>query len=414
MRFWFARLTIIPTPKAVAIAAIAATCAWAGSLLGLFPLFVFAVALGIILLTALAMAMLGGLRSWKIERTMEPVPPSVGDAVTVQIRANALGLFSPSLALFERTPWGTRRIGIAGSSWSPRRGGEMRGRQSNTEGPLSAQWEIFAAARGLLEAGPGQVFRHDLFGLFRRRVGEVPTTRVIVHPARFPLSVIGLVEQGRTGSATDPLASGNLGDMRTYVPGDDPRRVNWKLSARSLSSGNLTITELERSSTSPSVDVVLELDQLAVNHGNPPEPTSERELAISIAASLIEGFANARVLPSGSVALVIAVNDRELERCTGVAEALDTLALLESLEAVNSRAVVRDRDPAVLRDTNRPITRIVITGPKSHATGRITIRSGPPPSSDFGVPTDDVWFVRSTAELARHLDVLSKRMDRHG
>jgi uncharacterized protein (DUF58 family) len=433
------QLTIVPTSKALAVATTAALTAWAGSLFGLFALYAFAVGLAVIIAVGLFASLFGGLRSWTIERSMAPLPPTAGDDVTVRIVARPRSIVAPSLALFERTPWGTRRLGIAG-------------RYRAKGDPVAVQWSVPTTSRGVLDAGPGQVFRHDVFGLFRRRVGEVPVTSVVVHPARFLVPAALLLERAGYGTAIPNRSGPGGSDMRAYVPGDDPRRVNWKLSARTLATGSLTVAEAERATAVHRLDVVLELDRLAYEVSDDVDSPggAERELAVSVAASVYQALALHTASDTPTTALVLARDGHEIRRCTDLRDALDTLAMLESFEHGGADAARRESDPrrssgrgrrAAGRTADRTAGRtafsasaerrsghapnnvyrdaIVVTGANATSSGRITIRcaagsiepvglTGPvglsAPATFGGVrPRDHALVVRSEADLLHAL-----------
>jgi uncharacterized protein (DUF58 family) len=89
--------------------------------------------------------------------------------------------------------------------------------------------------RGVLRVGPVGLRTTDPFGLFSRFRQLGGETLVHVHPAAHPLAPL---PSARAGSP-DGLPVDSKSDdgvtfhaLREYVPGDDPRRLHWRSSAR--------------------------------------------------------------------------------------------------------------------------------------------------------------------------------------
>ncbi len=356
------RLTVIPTPKAVLLALAAAGSAWAGALLGVFALFAFAVGIATLLVLGLLSVFAGGARSWKIARVLTPAMPQVGDSVSVEITAAPNRLLAPTLALFEPTPWGTRRLGLSSTV--------------ATKEPLRVGWNLTPTMRGLLRAGPGLLFRHDLFSLFRRRIADLPATEITVLPrtVRFDpehlLRMMGI-------QAVGPAESSELHDMRTYVPGDDPRRVNWKASARTMSSGTLIVADNRSYGGRSEVRVQLDVDSLPpTDVGDDYESTDSRELAISVAASIVAELATVSHegvgRPGTQCILEIYEQSQLLHRSDDAQQNVVALALLESLERpATTNALVGNVSTL---DGGPSNATILITGSKSIRTAALTFR----------------------------------------
>jgi uncharacterized protein (DUF58 family) len=159
-------------------------------------------------------------------------------------------------------------------------------------------WPAEAHERGEFQAGPVSISGPGPFGLRPwRRMVPAPFT-VIAYPASRPLSLAH-----RRGLASGAIASANRLDedvtryrsLREYVPGDEPRRISWKVSAR---LGGLFSVEYAPSISVPAL-VLLDLAE-------PDYPVAHRqammERAIETAASLATHFAE-RKQPVGLVAV---------------------------------------------------------------------------------------------------------------
>jgi uncharacterized protein (DUF58 family) len=123
------------------------------------------------------------------------------------------------------------------------------------------QWQGYCSERGIFQLGPAQVSAADPLGLFPVALAGGGQTRLFVYPApaRF-------TEKSPGGLPLGKLLTPNLlyedltrrRSIRDYRSGDEPRRINWKLSAR---SGSLMVNEFEASLAYPLV-VFLNLDPL--------------------------------------------------------------------------------------------------------------------------------------------------------
>jgi uncharacterized protein (DUF58 family) len=194
-------------------------------------------------------------------------------------------------------------------------------------------WTAEAHERGEFHAGPVTVSGPGPLGLRPwQRTVKAPL-RVIAYPATRPLSLVH-----RRGLASGAIASASRLDedvtryrsLREYVPGDEPRRISWKVSAR---LGALYSVEYAPSLTVPAL-VLLDLVE-------PHYPVARRqpmiERAVEMAASLVTHFAGIKQ-PVGLVAAA-AIPGREgfpaLPLRVGPGHAV---AILETLALVRSRA----------------------------------------------------------------------------
>ncbi len=89
--------------------------------------------------------------------------------------------------------------------------------------------------RGVLRIGPAGLCTTDPLGLFSRyqQLGE--PVRIHVHPASYPLTPLPSVRSSSPdGLPVDSRTEGGVTfhALREYVPGDDPRHLHWRSSAR--------------------------------------------------------------------------------------------------------------------------------------------------------------------------------------
>ena len=86
---------------------------------------------------------------------------------------------------------------------------------------------------GKTEFGAAELRLRDPFALSERRLSSLTTLRVKPRLLRLPRLLISQPEEleQRTGARTYLGERTPNGELRAYLPGDDVRRVNWKVSA---------------------------------------------------------------------------------------------------------------------------------------------------------------------------------------
>jgi uncharacterized protein (DUF58 family) len=111
--------------------------------------------------------------------------------------------------------------------------------------------------RGRLPLGPLTVERRDPLGLFVWAQRQTADAVLWVHPRVHPLPVlpVGIVLDYE-GRASDNARLGTVtfSALREYVPGDDPRHIHWRSTAR---VGTLVVRE-HVDTTEPTTSVVLD------------------------------------------------------------------------------------------------------------------------------------------------------------
>lgn len=145
--------------------------------------------------------------------------------------------------------------------------------------------------RGRYRIGPLALERSDPFGLTRRRLTLGEPVDVLVHPATEPV-----LDQVLSRAWEDPPIRPKVSKrwptgfefygLRDYVAGDDPRRINWRATARSLDLETGTGRYLVRESEQGITDRVnIFLDTSREGH-SPGEVSETFELGVRAAASL--------------------------------------------------------------------------------------------------------------------------------
>ena len=109
-------------------------------------------------------------------------------------------------------------------------------------------WEATLPRRGRQRLGGVRVTTRFPFGIFLKASQLAMQEEVLVYPALEPVSSARLRELGGSG-ATHTRRRGrgtDLHNLRDYRPGDDPRLIHWKSTAK---AGALTVRELEAETT---------------------------------------------------------------------------------------------------------------------------------------------------------------------
>lgn len=98
------------------------------------------------------------------------------------------------------------------------------------------RYRVRAIARGAYSFGPMTVRVGDPFGILTRETTANVTATLLVHPLVAPIERFGLASKAPFGDRKsprrlleDPL---RVSGIRDYEPGDEPRRIHWKATAR--------------------------------------------------------------------------------------------------------------------------------------------------------------------------------------
>jgi uncharacterized protein (DUF58 family) len=117
-------------------------------------------------------------------------------------------------------------------SWHGRRIGDIR--LPMPHGTSQTRLTFHAAHRGVYEGTGALLEAHDLLGLTAHRLWLPHQDRLTVYPALRPVrELAGLVEQSDEAAidSRKRRRSEELLEARKYYPGDDVRRLNWKVFA---------------------------------------------------------------------------------------------------------------------------------------------------------------------------------------
>jgi uncharacterized protein (DUF58 family) len=261
--------------------------------------------------------------------------------------------------------------------------------------PEVVRYTVENPRRGIYKGGGFVVESRAPFGLFYGRRREWAASDIVVYPRTFdvaglpPTAVVDAEWGDRSASST--LHRGHGGEfwgLREYRPGDPPRLVAWKRSARDLLAGRLAVVELAQETHPPFV-VTLDLDARA--------PQEVREMVVSIAASLLlyglrEGReVRAQAGPENPSFPREATPDHALTWCAGLRTS-------------------RPPDPVGASVEIRPSTRKHATAGKpqlsaseAHAVVLVSCHEFAGPSGTWMSPEEEVEFIDKTEANGRRV-----------
>ena len=157
-------------------------------------------------------------------------------------------------------------------------------------GPVYIDGHWSPVKRGWNGMGPLEAISRYPFGLVSASIRLAETEPVLVHPATAPIHWEPLLKAipwrprdrrdhlaGSRVARHRPFAQEEFHAMRGFRPGDSPRLIHWRTSAR---RGTLIVREFE---DPPNRELVLDFDPME-------SPEKFRESAISFVASFLHGW----------------------------------------------------------------------------------------------------------------------------
>jgi len=235
-----------------------------------------------------------GIRVWwdfcfaglTYERTLSATRALHGDEVTLELRAiNAKPLPITKLEVVDDVTMNVLPQGMR-LEFSERQ--NMRGMRSffslGMYERVQYRYVIPARTRGLHRIGPAALSASDPFGMVSRRMTIPTSDSFIVYPRVVPVSTVVVPARQPFGDfapvqpvVEDPM---RMAGVREYVPGDSPRRIHWRATAR---VGRLQ-TRVYEPSASPIAAVFL--DTITFSHMWEGQNAALLELAVTVTASI--------------------------------------------------------------------------------------------------------------------------------
>ncbi|HEV7886579.1 MAG TPA: DUF58 domain-containing protein [Acidimicrobiales bacterium] len=218
-------------------------------------------------------------------------------------------------------------------------------------------YRLSAGRRGVHSVGPLVAEWSDPFGLTRHRVELVTAASLIVHPSTEPVTDRIASREWEDPPVRPPVSKPwptgfEFYGMRDYVSGDDPRRIVWRVAARS-EDPRYVVREAEQGITD-RVRLFLDTDQEWHSPASSGQPSETFELAVRAAASLAS-----KHLHDG-FAVSVDANDRRL--AAGVRGRTGTIPMLDALAGVSvGRAPLKDALGRLLYEPGGNAHNVVIT-----------------------------------------------------
>ena len=146
--------------------------------------------------------------------------------------------------------------------------------------PTAVRYAVRPAARGDRALGPLWVFAASPLGLFRRRAAHAEGAILRVYPDTARLLRAGALDPKRVLALLGQKPARRRGDgmefesLRDYVPGDDPRRLDWAASARRARP----VVRVHRHERNHAVMIAIDASRLmAARSEEPPRSIAARE-----------------------------------------------------------------------------------------------------------------------------------------
>jgi len=218
---------------------------------------------------------------------------------------------------------------------------------------------IAAKRRGVIDVGPMTIGRGDPVGVLRREITWPGIQRIYVHPVtvRIPSTSAGLIRD-LEGMPTNDIVDADLSfhAIREYVPGDSPRHIHWRSTAK---TGKIMVRQYEESRRS-RIALLLGLNDL-----DEYADDDEFEMAVSAASSLgVQGIRDGRdVLITASAD--IPEFSRTVVHSIQTIPTLTAKSMLDSMSAVEaSSRAMRIEDVSTLTVNSFPELSIafIVTG----------------------------------------------------
>ena len=230
----------VPQPLCIGLSLTALLCLWSGFLRNELVLFLLgAIPLAVIAYCFCATLILSAAHSRKaqgldVRLTPEAVPVGAQDALEITCRSPQKFFRMPGILLRYELELHTKDGRIFQSLFDP-------DHLQQIQSPLAAP------GRGAYGGEEDRFIIMDILGLFRSTMPlpQKPGYRLLVTPqsAEEPLRYTSHSGGDEQRQSSQYVRTDNLIEQRPYIPGDDPRRINWKLYGH---IGDLFIREGER------------------------------------------------------------------------------------------------------------------------------------------------------------------------
>jgi uncharacterized protein (DUF58 family) len=290
------------------------------------------------------------LRGLTYSRTLSTKRALYGEEVTLELQAiNAKPLPITRLEVLDDV---TRNILPNGVRLEQSDRRDIRGLRSffslGMYERVQYRYRVPAQRRGRYSIGPATITATDPFGMVTRQTRIRETDSFIVYPRVVPVSTVVVPARQPYGDynpvqpiVEDPM---RMAGVREYVPGDSPRRIHWRATAR---TGTLQ-TRVYEPSASPIAAIFL--DTITFSHRWEGQNSQLLELAITISASITADLLQTRHQVGLYANAPIPLRARTIRipptrRPGQLARILEQLALLQSVYGDRIERLVVDAVP---------------------------------------------------------------------
>lgn len=237
---------------------------------------------------------------------------------------------------------------------------------------VTHEYSFAPIVRGVYKVGPLEATWSDPFGLTRKRALLTEPIEIIVHPSTEIVKDRVLSREWEDPPIRPPISKPwptgfEFYGMREYAPGDDPRRIIWRATARTLDpithQGQILMKESEQGITD-RVSILLDTD---LRTHSPGDPSETFETAVRAAASL-----GTKHLKDG-FAVTLEVNGRRM--FNQLRGGTKRMQLLDELARVDRERVSLTKSLERMMTTGRGQLHNVVVTPHlgEEATGRLRI-----------------------------------------
>jgi len=245
----------------------------------------------------------------------------------------------------------------------------------------SLRWEGLCADRGIFSIGPAVVRGADPLGLFPFHLTAAETSKLFVYPVlrSIRIKMSGGIPMGNMLSA-NPLYEDitRYRSLRPYNPGDEPRRINWKVSAHvsgdiQAKSGGLLVNEYETTASYPLM-IFLNLDG---NEYPPKKRIMYMERTIEAAAALCLNASRGRQVTG----IIIYTSSHEEGVSVIPPSSFASVPILERLAAITWKSSPNIEDGGG-QTTVRASARVMLEQGKRFPYGTRYVYTGPDPGNE--------------------------------